>query len=104
VDAGASYEFVLRYDYDAPKYPYISHILKAYGGPYLAVSFDDGATWRDDSALLPGMGSMSWSVASLAETTTGQFLIAVEDDDAGSLYVSELRLVEASPRRRAVRR
>ncbi len=117
-DAGASYEFVLHYDHDAPKYPYIGHILfpsahpsmiviagfdKARGGPYLAVSFDDGETWRDDSALLPGVGSQTWSVAALAETAAGQILIAVEDDGAGSLYVSELRLGAPSSRRRAVR-
>jgi hypothetical protein len=118
VDAGASYEFVLHYELDAQKYPYITHILfpskdpstiviagfdKANGGPYLAVSFDDGARWRDDSALLPGIGSLTWSVAALAETPAGQLLIAVEDDTAGSLYVSELRLVERPGRRRSVR-
>ncbi len=117
-DAGASYEFILHYDLEAPKYPYITHILfpstepstiviagfdKASGGPYLAVSFDDGATWRDDSALLPGIGSETWSVAAIAETAAGQMLIAVEDDGAGSLYISELRLVEGSRRRRGVR-
>lgn len=117
-DAGASYDFILHYDHDAPKYPYITHILfpsahptaiviagfdKADGGPYLAVSFDDGATWRDDSSLLPGLGSETWSVAALAETPAGQLLIAVEDDAAGSLYVSELRVAAGSPRRRAVR-
>jgi hypothetical protein len=117
-DAGASYDFILHYDLDAPKYPYITHILfpsahpstiviagfdKADGGPYLAVSFDDGATWRDDSVLLPGIGSETWSVAALAETPAGQILIAVEDDGAGSLHVSELRLVEGTRRRRAVR-
>jgi hypothetical protein len=118
LDAGASYDFVLHYELDAPKYPYITHILfpsghpstiviagfeKARGGPYLAVSFDNGATWRDDSAMLPGIGSETWSVAALVETSAGQLLIAVEDDGAGSLYVSELRLADASSRRRAVR-
>jgi hypothetical protein len=117
-DAGASYEFLLHYELDAPKYPYITHILfptahpstiviagfeKARGGPYLAVSSDDGATWRDDSALLPGLGSETWSVAALAETPSGQLVIAVEDDTAGALHVSELRLVEETRRRRVVR-
>lgn len=118
VDAGASYEFVLHYELDAAKYPYITHILfpsahpstiviagfeKANGGPYLAVSFDDGETWKDHSALLPGIGSLTWSVAALAETPIGQMLIAVEDDAAGSLHVSELRIAEGTGRRRAVR-
>ncbi|HEX2059737.1 MAG TPA: sialidase family protein [Thermoanaerobaculia bacterium] len=117
-DAGASYEFILHYDHDAPKYPYITHILfpsthpsaiviagfdKARGGPYLAVSFDDGATWRDESALLPGFSSMHWSVSALAQTPAGQMLIAVEDDDAGALHVAELRVTDRPSRRRAVR-
>lgn len=116
-DAGASYDFLLHYDYDAPKYPYITHILfpsahpsmiviagsdKARGGPYLAMSFDEGAMWRDDSSLLPGVGSDVWSVAALAETPAGELLIAVEDDGAGTLYVSELQAGERLPRRRAV--
>lgn len=118
-DAGAAYDFVLHYEGDAPKYPYIAHILfpsahpstilvagfdKANGGPYLAVSSDNGATWRDDSALLPGVGSESWSVAALAESPAGQIVIAVEDDASGSLHVSELRPLTSTPRRRAVRR
>lgn len=117
-DGGASYDFVLHYELDAQKYPYITHILfpsahpsmiviagfdKARGGPYLAVSFDDGATWRDDSSILPGIGTETWSVAALAETPAGQLLIAVEDDTAGSLHVSELRIGEGPGRRRAVR-
>lgn len=118
MDGGASYDFVLHYELDAQKYPYITHILfpsahpsmiviagfdKARGGPYLAVSFDDGATWRDDSSILPGIGTETWSVAALAETPAGQLLIAVEDDTAGSLHVSELRIGEGPGRRRAVR-
>ena len=117
VDAGALYDFVLHYALDATKYPYITHILfpstrpstiviagfdKANGGPYLAVSSDNGATWRDESPLLPGSGSESWFVSSLAETPSGQIVIGVEDDATGSLYVSELRPV-AARRRRAAR-
>lgn len=114
-DAGASYDFVLRYELDAVKYPYITHVLfpaerviviggfdKANGGPFLAASFDDGATWRDESSLLMGVGKENWSVAALARMPDGSLIVAVEDDDNGAMYVYELRVVDSS-RRRAVR-
>lgn len=114
-DAGASYDFVLHFDQDAAKYPYITQILfpapdtiliagfdKAKGGPFLAASYDDGATWRDESSLLMGVGNENWSVAALAQIPGGPLLIAVEDDDRGALYVQEVRIVNGS-RRRAVR-
>lgn len=117
-DAGASYRFVLHYELDAPKYPYITQLVfptahpsvivvggfdKANGGPFLAVSLDDGMTWRDDSLLLPGIGDESWSVVELAESPDGRIIIAVEDDTHGALHVSELQLTHRS-RRRAVGR
>jgi hypothetical protein len=117
-DAGASYAHVLYYEGDAPKYPYITHILfpsrnpsviviagfdKANGGPFLAMSPDDGVTWIDQSNLLPGVGLPHWFVGALTETPDGQMLIAADDDEAGSLHFFEVRIAEAS-RRRAVRR
>lgn len=117
-DAGASYRFVLHYELDAPKYPYITQLVfpsahptaiviagfdKASGGPFLAVSLDDGMSWRDDSLLLPGIGDESWSVVELIEAPDGRILIAVEDDKSGALHVSELQLTGLS-RRRAVAR
>jgi hypothetical protein len=117
-DAGANYAFLLYYPGDAVKYPYITHILfpskdpsviivggfdKARGGPFLAVSSDNGATWIDESHLLPGVGIDHWSVSALEETPDGQILIAVDDDAVGSFHVSEL-LLTRSERRRSVRR
>ena len=118
-DAGASYEFILRYGGDSAKYPYIEHILfpssdpalvivggfdKAAFGPFLAVSRDGGATWTDQSAILPGAGLEPWSVAFLEETPEGQVIIGVEDDQDGRLHVFELERESVPRRRRAVRR
>jgi hypothetical protein len=117
-DAGASYNFILHYEGNASKYPYITHILfpskysaviiiggfdKANGGPYLAMSSDDGATWTDLSNVLPGIGIDHWSVSKLKETPDGKILIGVEDDSAGSLYISELRLAGSERRRPVIR-
>jgi hypothetical protein len=117
-DAGASYDFVLFYEGEALKYPYITHILfpsqnpetiiiagfdKANGGPFLAMSSDDGATWRDQSDLLPGVGLMHWSVSALEETPNGQLIAGAEDDESGSLYLFELRIAGAA-RPRTIRR
>ncbi|HYC58451.1 MAG TPA: hypothetical protein VEK79_02695 [Thermoanaerobaculia bacterium] len=114
-DAGASYDFVLHYEGQAPKYPYITHILlpsqhrsailiggfdKANGGPFLSMSTDNGATWTDQSDLLPGAGHFAWSVTAMEETPNGQLVIAVEDDEAGALHLFE---VHVPARRRAVR-
>jgi hypothetical protein len=76
---------------------------KANGGPFLAMSPDDGVTWIDQSNLLPGVGLPHWFVGALTETPDGQMLIAADDDEAGSLHFFEVRIAEAS-RRRAVRR
>ena len=117
-DAGASYRFVLHHELDAPKYPYITQLVfpaahpsaiviggfdKANGGPFLAVSLDDGSTWRDDSLLLPGIGDETWSVVELIESPDGRIIIAVEDDASGALYVSELQLTHGARRRAAGR-
>lgn len=117
-DAGASYRFVLHYELNAPKYPYVTQLVfpsahpsaiviagfdKANGGPFLAVSLDDGMTWRDDSLLLPGIGDESWSVVELIESPDGRVIIAVEDDASGALHVSELQLTHRSRRRVAGR-
>ena len=116
-DAGASYDFLLFYEGDAPKYPYITHILfpsqhstaiiiggfdKANGGPFLSVSFDNGATWIDQSNLLPGVGREQWSVTKLEETPSGQLIVGAEDDEAGALHLFELTIGNAG-RRRSVR-
>ncbi len=116
-DAGASYDFVLFYEGDAAKYPYVTHILfpshdpatiiiagfdKATGGPFLSASFDDGLTWIDQSDLLPGAGLSHWSVSKLAETPDGKLLIGAEDDEGGALHLFELRVGTAA-RRRAIR-
>ena len=118
-DAGASYYTVLHFPGDAPKYPYITHIVfpsqnpaaiiiggfdKANGGPFLALSYDDGATWIDQSHLLPGVGHPDWSVSVLAETPDGRLLTGAEDDETGRLHVFELEMVGVSGRRRAVSR
>jgi hypothetical protein len=115
-DAGASYDFVLRYEGDAAKYPYITHIVfpsndastiviggfdKANGGPYLAVSFDDGDTWSDRSHLLPGVGLETWSLSKLQEMPDGRIIAGAEDDAQGALHLFELRI--DAGRRRAVR-
>ena len=117
-DAGASYRFVLFYEGEAPKYPYITHILfpsqnpatiiiagfdKANGGPFLALSSDDGATWLDQSDLLPGVGFAHWSVSALEETPNGQLIVGAEDDESGSLYLFELKSGPAG-RPRTIRR
>lgn len=117
-DAGESYRFVVHYELDAPKYPYVTQLVfptahpstiviggfdKANGGPYLAVSLDDGLTWRDDSLLLPGIGNEAWSVVELAESPDGRVIVAVEDDASGALHVSELQLTNRSKRRAAGR-
>jgi hypothetical protein len=118
-DAGATYDFILRYAGDSAKYPYIEHILfpstdpalvmvagfdKAGFGPFLAVSTDGGATWSDHSAILPGLGLEAWSVAFLEETPEGQVVVGVEDDQNGRLHVFELARDSAPHRRRAARR
>lgn len=117
-DAGDSYRFLLFFDGEAPKYPYITHILfpsrnpsaiviggfdKAAGGPYLAVSLDSGLTWTDRSDLLPGAGQTQWSLTKLAEMPDARILVGAEDDQAGMLHLSELRFA-SPPRRRAARR
>ena len=117
-DAGASYDFVLKYEMEAAKYPYITHILfppssastivlggfdKAAGGPFLSVSHDDGANWNDYSHLLPGVGHESWSVSALELTPDGNILVTAEDDESGAVHYFELRIGPAS-RRRAVTR
>jgi hypothetical protein len=115
-DAGASYDFVLFYEGDAVKYPYITHIVfpsrsastiviggfdKAKGGPFLSVSFDDGATWNDRSYLLPGIGDERWSLTKLQEMPDGRIVVGAEDDEHGALHLFELHIDTA--RRRAVR-
>lgn len=112
-DGGESYQFILHYAGDAPKYPYITHISfpsahpaaivlggfdKGAGGPFLAISTDNGVTWRDESHLLPGVGEEHWFVSALAESPSGQLVIAVEDDAAGLLYVSSLELTNLKRR------
>jgi hypothetical protein len=116
-DAGASYEFILFYEGERLKYPYITHILfpsqypstiiiggfdKGAGGPFLAISFDNGATWSDESELLPGVGVQEWSVSKLDETPQRQILVGAEDDASGALHLFELTLA-AADRRRAAR-
>jgi hypothetical protein len=117
-DAGASYDFILFYEGQAPKYPYITHILfpsqnplqiliagfdKGAGGPFLSASFDDGVTWTDQSHLLPGVGDEHWSVTKLEETPDGRIVVGAEDDERGALHIYALSAVSPS-RRRAVAR
>jgi photosystem II stability/assembly factor-like uncharacterized protein len=117
-DAGASYDFILHFDGDNAKYPYITHIVfpsqnpnaiivagfdKGAGGPFLAMSSDDGRTWSDESDRLPGVGNEFWSVSALEETPDGRIIVGAEDDAAGALHFFELRIVPPARRRAAGR-
>lgn len=116
-DQGASYDFLLRYEGTSAKYPYITHIAfpvghpnaivtagfdKAAGGPFLAVSTNGGATWRDESHLLPGAGDERVGVGGLAQSPAGELLLSVEDDGTGLLSVFEVSVPKTN-RRRPVR-
>lgn len=116
-DLGESFDFILRYTGDDPKYPYIGSMLipsarpqtiiaggfdKAGGGPWLAVSFDKGGVWSDVSGLLPVSGHPEDVVLFIEEDPFGRIIIGLDDAGAHRLSIFELKF-ETFPRRRAIR-
>lgn len=114
-DGGASFEFVLRYTEDDPKYPYITHLLlpsrhsdfilvsgfdKENLQPWLSLSRDGGRTWIDHSDLIR---SRDFDTAVfMHEDAQGRVLIGLLSNS--TLRVRIVELVFETARRRAARR
>ncbi len=92
-DNGLSFSYVFKKIVGGSEYPYVNRILfpsnfwrvavisgfdKATSTPYLAVSYDDGDSWKEVSHLLPGFNSYA-VVSDLAEDSQGRIIAAVTD-------------------------
>lgn len=110
VDDGKNFTYAFKFTTRADRtYPYVQHILfpsaslstpviggfdkGAVGGPYLAVSNDDGQTWVNVSKLLPGSRTDA-GVSDLEEDTQGRIIVVVTDFESHKVIVAEVTLSE----------
>lgn len=120
-DLGASWEFILWYESggaETGKYPYVGSLLapkgrprtllaggfdKAAGRAWLAVSSDEGASWRDASESVWFSDQFeSEVVAFLEQDSDGRILAGILDTGRTVMRIVELTL--DPPRRRPARR
>jgi len=109
VDDGKTFTYALKKTQEDTTYPYVQHILfpsassstpviggfdkGAVGGPYLAVSSDDGETWVDVSHQLPGSLTDA-GVSDLAQDTLGRIIVVVTDFGSKKVIIAEVTLSE----------
>lgn len=118
-DGGKSFKFVIRHPIEGgAMYPYVQALLapagkpgvvvaggfdKAKARPYLVWSSDNGDTWTDLSAMLPGysrgMGanSVTAMVTALAEDPQGRILLALNEDEVAKGKLMLLTLGKPQP-------